>query len=434
MNFRLTLLLLILATQFSLAFAESPDHSDYQSGKAAFEAKNYEVAREHFELAEKKGGTSPELDYSLGTTYYRLGEYEKARERFLKLKPLSKWSDEATYMLGLIEQKAGEYETAERYFFEAMAAPYSVHIRQLASDSLGAMQRYEQNSRQLYKYVFVSAGFDDNVIRADDTEAVESSNEEDVYLDVYASIGSLFSGSARQGERWSLGLYSRTHADLDEFDFAMLSTEVSHHRPLFGWQASVALNPQVLFLDGQYFSTNASLYLQLTRNSGDWRYRVKEEITNISSDDDFDYLDGWRNRTRFEARHKTDSKLWQFYYEWEYNDRDDQIVSPLFRSHSPERHTLSAAYTRNIGNDYEIEFTQRYRDTRYKDRNIENINNALQTLRREEERLTSSVRLNRLLGKTSKLYLKYRYLDNDSNLARSRYESNEATLGIEAFL
>ncbi len=423
----------LAACYLATAVAQATQGDAFELGKKFFKEGNYEKARQYFEQAESEGESAPALDNNLGSTYYKLGLYEKARERFLKLKALPEWHDLAVYNLGLIEQKTGQYENARRYFFEALSAPSSEEIRYLAADSYDKLENYFQSSQKMYRLVSAAAGYDDNVFRADVTEAVESSNKEDFYLDVYGSLGAIWSGTARQGNRWNLGLYSRSYADLSEYDFAQLAGELSHHRTLAGVIWQLALKPEVLFLDGKYFATYGISHLQLTETVGQWRYRLKTEFAQVSTASEYDYLDGLRAKARLDAKGRADNNRWYAYYQWEYNDRDDQQLGGEFTSHCPERHTLSVDNSREVSPVFEIDLRYQFRDTRYRDANRELVAGNVQVVRREEDRSQSSVRFNYLAGKNATYFLKYRYLDNESNIASKNYESNEISIGVDAY-
>lgn len=436
MNNILTILCSLLWVFPVLAVAD--DAAAYRKGLTAFKNGNYPAALQHFQKAELAGMSSVTLHYNLGATHFRLGNYQESRTRFNGIRKDKKWGALAEYNLGLIAERESDLTVAAHHYRQAYDKANSEKVRQLAQTRLNAISGSTAVPRSGDWSAFLSAalGNDDNPALEQDTLDTPDSDA-DSFVETIGNLSTYLRGNRRDGLRLSGGFYSREYSEFSQFSVSGVDLGLLLDDQTTNWQFLRGIRGANFWLDGNQYSTGGNLIAQAIQRNRGVRWNIKNDLGFIQGGSDFDFIDGIRNRLSLELFKRQSDGEWRIGYRNEYNDRDDLAgVDNQFFGYSPMRHSVYGQLRRSLGERWSLQARVEYRRSQYPDSNREiDVETTLMTeTRRDEDRTDLSTLLRYSPNKVLSIFAEYRYSNNDSNLDRFAYKSNQVMLGLDAIL
>lgn len=407
--------------------------SSYKQGIAAFKTGQFETALNRFEEAEKQGMQAATLHYNLGSTYYRLNRFADSARHFNKIRDDGKWGALAEYNLGLIAERQNDDLLALQHYRQAYRKADTERVTALSEAKIQALSGEVKATPSTWStYISAARGYDDNpaLTGIEDTSADESS---DSFIEALGVVSGYLTGDRREGTRLSGGFYSRTYDDAHQFNVAGLYAGAFRDQQVGDWHRALGLSLDNYWLDGSQYTTGIGLSARAQRSLSIGSLDLHNQLNYIKGDGAFEYLDGIRNRLTVSWIGGSTEQRWKIGYTNEYNNRDDFDSAPVFQSYSPVRHSIFGQLTSKFTQRFSTTTRLEYRNSRYQDDDVVlDENNDAISSRRDEDRLEGSFMARYELNRTFGAFAEYRYTDNDSNLTRYVYESNQFMVGIDA--
>ncbi|MFU8816870.1 MAG: hypothetical protein ACNA7W_16100 [Pseudomonadales bacterium] len=428
------LLILLLSAAGGNVQASAGDDA-YAAGLAAARAGALEDAAAHFAAAQRAGMNTPALTYNIGVVSFKQNRLEDAAAAFQALTSDDHWRALAHYNLGLTEERRGNLEVAQSHFRQARDMADQPKLRALAERKLLARQVEAlpgfQAQPRWHGIASIGAGYDDNVLLADDQLLDTVSDEADQFGEILAAARRPL-GGVGSGLTLDVSAYYRFHADLDDFDFGSLSAGLMWRQPVGDWFFSTGVTGAAQFVGGDSYANVASHRLQFERRSGALLWRARNDFSYLSGASEYDFITGWRNRAQLQVSNRLEAGQLRLGYEFEANDRDDLEAGELFSSYSPRRHRLYAGAGFDFGPRFGIDVQGAVARSDYQDSNrfLDGDGN-LQEIARDQDVLSLQVRLDYRLTDRWRLWSEYQHTNSDSDLLRYDYVSNAYQLGLE---
>ena len=429
---RLNLLFCVVMLLFS-SVCWSASHESFTEGLRAAKTGDYSAALTHFTDAENSGMDSPVLRFNLGVVHYKLGKYGQAKTYFAQIISDAKWGALAEYNLGLLSEKIGQDQQARTHYRQAAKQATTPKLRQLANAKVASQpDRNTDLDDSWIAYTSVAAGFDDNVLLADDALLTAISNEEDYFLDLVGAGSRFVKGDYADGWRVDLTGYYRAYSDLDEFDFGMVSAGTVYNRLVDDWHVQAGFKADMQFTGGDAFTSGGTFRLRAYHKFGEIGLRLTNDFGLIEGADDYDYLSGTQNRTSLELIRSLDRTRMRIGYQLNLDDRDDLGLTNEFFSYSATRHGVFAAIEQSFSNALSAEVRVNFRTSEYDDDNIEvEFDSSVTQRTRDEDRVSGNVRVAYRLSDRWNVFGEFQYIDNDANFDRYNYDSSVFMMGIE---
>jgi hypothetical protein len=407
--------------------------SFYQQGIAAFKTGQFETALNRFEEAEKEGMQTATLHYNLGSTYYRLNRFADSARHFKQIRDDGKWGALAEYNLGLIAERQNDNLQALQHYRQAYRKADTERVTALSAAKIQALTGEAKAGLAAWSgYVSAARGYDDNpaLTGVEDTAADESS---DSFIEALGVVSGYLTGDRREGTRLSGGFYSRTYDDAHQFNVAGLYAGAFRDQQVGDWHTALGLSLDNYWLDGNQYTTGIGLVAHAQRPLTVGNLDVRNQLSYIKGDGAFEYLDGIRNRLTVSWIGGSAEQRWKLGYIQEVNNRKDFDDAPTFQSYSPVQHSVFGQLTSKFTQRFSTTARLEYRNSRYQDDDVvlDENDNAI-SARRNEDRLEGSLMGRYELNRTFGAFAEYRYTDNDSNINRYVYESNQFMVGIDA--
>lgn len=205
--------------------------SSQQAGIDAYEAGDYQQAREHFERAREAGDVSDSLMYNLAVTYYRLGDLERADALFARLQQ-SRHRALATYNRGLVALAGENHATARQWFYDVLSLNPPDALRNLAESQLERLSgKPAGRFHEVTTRVVAGAGYDSNVGRA---PSAAPSGRGSQFADLW--VESELAPLASRGLVWQVDAYGRRFGSATGFDQMFFQQGIGWRQPLEqGW-------------------------------------------------------------------------------------------------------------------------------------------------------------------------------------------------------
>jgi len=273
-----------------------------------------------------------------------------------------------------------------------------------------------------------SIGNDDNLTLDDDTSAVPSEVDDD-YLELLASASRYISGVRNDGFRVNGTLFTRNYDSVSAFDFTLLGAGIGYDKTFSNWKTRFDAGYDYITFGSETYQEVAKLGIEGRRRlSKKTELRLRYEANFIDAGKDFTNLDGTRQYVRAETRIKQGKNRYRLSYTYETNARDDRRTATTFSSASPNRHIIRANARIPFAGKWQAEIDARYRVSKYRDRNVFS-DSSTQT--RKDDRFRSRLGLEYNLTKETKLFGRYDYLDNDSNIDSRSYDRDLISIGAQ---
>ena len=276
--------------------------------------------------------------------------------------------------------------------------------------------------------VSAAIGYDDNLRQEDNTSAV-ASGLDDNYLEVLGSAGRYVSGVRNDGVRIYGNLFSRQYQSEGDFDFTQLGVGAGYDKTLSDWKARFDAGYDYVTYSGETYQRVTKLRAEgrnrLTKNT---QLRLRYEFQYIDAGENYNNLEGTRQYVRAETRIKQGKNRYRLSYTYQTNDREDSRTATTFSSDSPNRHILRAGARIPFSSTWKGEIEARYRKSKYRD---PDVLSGGQTITREDDRFRARLGLEYKSGDKTKLFARYDYYDNDSNIDEQIYERNLYSVGVK---
>jgi len=273
-----------------------------------------------------------------------------------------------------------------------------------------------------------SIGHDDNLTLEDDSSAT-ASEQDDEYLQILGAASRYLTGVRNDGLRVNGTLFTRQYDSESDFSFSLLGVGVGYDKTFSDWKTRFDAGYDYIEFGSETYQKVTKLGVEGRRRmTSNTELRLRYEANFIDAGEDFSNLDGTRQYVRAETRIKHGSNRYRLSYTFQTNDRDDRRTATTFSSASPNRHILRANARIPFNSKWSGEIDARYRMSRYRDKNLFSDGS---TETREDDRLRTRLGINYKLTDKTKLFGRYDYYDNDSNIDARSYERNLYSVGAQ---
>ncbi|UCE88424.1 MAG: tetratricopeptide repeat protein [Pseudomonadota bacterium] len=399
----------------------------FEQGVAAFRQRDYDRARQYFELALDAGMTDAALHYNLGVTYYKLGEYELAGQHFLVAGGDPQWAPLAFYNSGLVANKQGNEEAARRWFERALTVAQDTRLQAMAATMLDRLGGARPASRW-NGFAMVNLGYDDNVALSADGEVIVGTGEADQFAELYGQANWEASGKLK-GLGAYAGLYLLKYKDLDDFDIADLNLAANWGTPVANWYATVEGRFEYLWQGGTSVQRILTLAAESYPTTGVLQpLLLGYELSRIDDEDPaYAPLNGWRHRVLAQYRQQVQRWRLRYGYLFEYNDRQDLDLGTDFFSESPVRNALRVRAALPLPGNWQTSARLEYRrsDFRDPDRRADGTEAT-----RRDNRWDFTLDLTWIFTRPWELGISYNRTDNSSNFDEFDYTRNLYFIGV----
>jgi len=404
--------LVLLIGAASAAVAATDD--DWEAGRTAYAAGDYESALVFFQTAHAAGLDSPAVHYNIAVTQFRLGRYQDAGRTFeLIAQRFPKMRGLAEYNLGLVALRLAEEDRAVAHFRRAyQLSSANPKLRALASQQLGSAAPRSRPTPVWSGVVGLRAGNDDNVTLRDEAGLPMGTTTDSPLVDGFVAVSGPW--QANGGLRLEATAYVVRYADATDFDqYEIQGGAIYEWRP-GDWRIQLGVHASAGGLGGESFDRKAGMRARLTwslTEPSDLDLRLQYDNVD-EADAIFAGMAGSRQRVDVRYRWHRDDHRVNLSYWVETNDRQDPGVSPRRSRFGIEYRNLPA---RGVGFEAGIDL----RNSDYDD---------LSTPRGEELK-TFSGALTYAFRTRWRLRLELLHSNNDSTDEGFTYDRNRVTLG-----
>ena len=397
---------------FSSSAMASPE-TDFKQGFNSFQAEDYSAAIRLFESAKKQGMKSVALYYNLASSYYKMADYATAKIYFKRVTQSEKMKDLAEYNLGLIALRENNHNEANKYFTSIALSSKDTKLMGLAKKQLSNIRTTEKPWKV---YLSANMGYDDNITASPSGTVLGLS---DTFYDLFTSFDTVVAGKRKAGWIADASYFRIDFSDTNSSDEYQYAFGIRKEHRLGSWDSRLHFTlSQSNFGDTDYQTILKLNARGIKKISKEDRLYLSYRYEDIQSDSTiYDYLEGWRQRTRIEYRNFTSKHIKELYYELELNDRGYLVATTYAYDYSPTRHTVHGKYTYLQSNVWHWSGDLSYRMSDFP---------ASASFDRDDDRLRFSLSANYRINKTLKLITKLRYTDNKSTV--DQYDYNKVIL------
>lgn len=415
---RCALLIIMVSLPLKQLFATAQD--DFRAGLQAYKAKQFTRAIQSFERARQQGMHSSALYYNLAVSYFQTADYDQASNYFNKTRQDSKLKHLSEYNLGLVAVKQNRRKTALKYFKSVARNASQKNLVTLANYQIAQLE--EVKIKRVMAFFQLEYGHDDNVTTATNETATKLGSD---YRDLYVYGAVRLAG----GKHHDLSLdgyildtqYSATRVYDIQFRSLRLSQAFTlgkwFHRAGISYISTMLGENNVAFQDTLLYELNSKASV-----SGESELRLRYRFYDIDSQAPYTELTGTKQRLRVEYRWLPKPDKLRLLYEYETNQRSETATTP--GSYSPTRHTLRAAYTYALTDNWSATADFSYRLSDFPAGATDPV--------RQDRRSKTDFELAYHLSKSWFLTAEYSYTNNASNLAAYEYQRRLTSLSINA--
>lgn len=414
MNFRLIRIATLSVLLASSSLAAATIAEDWEAGKQAFSAGDYESAIVFFETARDAGLDGPAVHYNIAVVQFKLERFTAAQYTFETIaRRFPKMRGLAEYNLGLVARRLGENNKAREHFLSAYElSPDNREIRVLASRQLRGIQPEVRTASRWTGAFGARAGHDDNVALLDEAGLPAGTTTDSPMLDLFG----MFRGplNTRNGFRAEGSAYLVKYLDANDFDQAEFRGKAFYEWRPSDWRVQFGIHAAAGMVGGDAFDrkvgTNARVVRYLGDSSAiDLRYTY-DDVSEAESV--FAGVAG--SRQQFDTRYRWygNGHQIQLRYLFESNDRLDPGASP-----DRNRFAFDYRYRPESGLGYEAGVD--LRSSEYDEVAIP----------RTEDLLTLRAALTYMFRNDWLFLVDYRNAENDSSDPTFSYDRGQFTLG-----
>lgn len=411
-KYLLSVLILLFSSEL-LASAES----DYKMGVEAYKVGDTAAAINYFETARKQGMDSLALQYNLASSYYRAGQYAEAKMYFKQLQQSEEMRDLSGYHLGLIAISERDGTLARQHFNAVVSSGKDKKLVALSEKHLNTLRKKQARWKS---HVSLNLGHDDNISSVSGDSVLDRA---DTFYQLFASADLLIAGGRRDGWMADASLYGIEFSETDSNDEYHFSLGLKKAMQFKDWDSSAKLSLSKSTYGGDDFQSITKLDINARKPiSKSERLYLRYRAEDIKSDNAlYDYLEGTRQRGKFEYRNYSQNNIKQLYYELELNDRGELVTLTDSYDYSPTRHTIRGKYTHIINKKWWLIGDLSYRLSDFP---------ASLTTEREDKQWKLGLSADYHINKTLKLISNYQYIDNASTLDQYNYDKSIIKIGL----
>jgi tetratricopeptide (TPR) repeat protein len=399
--------------------ANADEATDFELGKKAFNNGQYLQALDYFNLSMESGNKTISLTYNIAVTYYKLEQYEESQKYFNKIINNKKMTALVEYNLGLIELKLNNEVNAITLFKKVHKKTKNSKLKSLAKKQLHQLdiKISEKTNRRLKSRVAVIAGHTDNVSNISTGTA---SGKADNFKLVAAKIEGAFSNSFDQGISAKIRYFSQRYSVEKQFDFNEVEGKISYNFIIGTYKNNISLFTKQSELSQKPYQTISGVEGKFKNNLSTKDYLTfRFRYDDISDDSQiYTYLAGSRVRARVDYQLISKNMLNRFWYQFESNDRDDELIK---YSYSPQRHLFRYKYQLRFSTHWKLRAAVEYRKSFYPDK---------PTIKREDDRYRFITTLEYKFNKAWDIQGVYEYRDNQSTSIRYAYKRNVSLVNL----
>jgi len=400
-----------------------------QEGIHDFGAGAFREALEEFLQARRLGLSSPALRYDLGATYYKLGRDAEAAAEFKSLLSDPKFGDFARYNLGLTLLRAGHKREARRYFSQVAEQAHDTRLQELASAELHEARPRGPHGWQ--GFVEADGGYDDNVLLASNETLLTVPKAGSAMYSVMAGGGGWLTGGRDRGLRLTGSLYDVQYPDQRAFNLLLAQAGPEYLLPAGSWDLRAGAFGARINLGPGELETYGSLNLRGEHPLAGGTLRLNYHLERVTGGPGYGYLSGWQNQFGVRTSWQPGRAEILFGYSLTLNHRQDLRTATEFFSVSPLRNQLEtqlswAATPRSTFYVHGLYWWSLYRDP-----NVFLQAGVLQEQKRSDNGYVTE--LGWVCRVTSKVNITAEYArrNNDSNIRRYGYTSNQVSLSLQ---
>lgn len=412
------------------AHAAEPGRAEFESGVALYRTGNHQQALAAFLEARRQGLDIPNLHFNLGLSYYRQARYPEARGAFERLRQFPGYAGIADFHLGLVAARQGDRTRAAALWRGVASTAPETALRDRAQVAMGRLDT-EPAATAATAYVLAAAGRDTNPALVDDGVQPAGENESSS-LELFGAFDYPLAAPSAAVTILRGGAYARTYARDNGLDQHGVFAGVSREHAAGPRRRSFFVDAASSYLDGERFANTFSAGGQTSparRGSG---LTLRGQLGRIATAEPYGYLDGWRLRGDAELGGRAGPARLYAGYQFEFNEREDMVSGDEFFSHSPLRHRLALSLDHPVAARWWLQWSLRYRHSRYRDPNrFTDSGGTLREERRVEDLAQAGVQARRRISAVFSALLEYQYSRNTSAMDVFDYDRHLALIGVE---
>jgi len=407
--------LFVAACLSAAAHAQTPSDA-FAAGRAAFEQADYMRALAYFENARDAGIDGPAVHFNIAVCLYRLEDYPEAADAFRHLADTYPAMRElALYNLGLVRLRQGRDTEARDLFAGVRDESADETLVALAGEALRRLTPATPVSAPSVwiSFLDVGLGYDDNVALIDEASLPATQSAESAFTE-FLGVLTGPRGTA-SGFRFDGTLYAVRHNDTPEYDQAALRAAGLYQWTAGQWRLETGPHLNYSTLNGHGFEQSLGIDLTARRRlSGTLRLSLRALHDEVEgADSTFAYLDGTRQRLSAWLDLYASTGWLSAGLDLERNDREAAGVSPT-------RNRIWVGYRHTAAMRWTAEAQLALRLSNYDDL----------TIPREEDLVDITVGYMRRFDRGWELGGRYRWSDNDTDVAPYAYSRSRLSLEV----
>ncbi|ULQ45360.1 outer membrane beta-barrel protein [Flagellatimonas centrodinii] len=418
----------LLGLWIGLAAAQTPGQASFLQGIEAYRSGDYGAALDAFRTAVAAGHQDPNLQFNLGLTHFQLGQWQAAQACFETLAARPAYAAVARYHLALLAARAGHTAAAVDHLQATERLANHPAIRARARAALQRLRSDGDAPAARQYYLYLGSGHDGNPSLISDSVDPDGVTEGRHYAEAFGVV------------QWPLGkerdlrssLFARNYPGSDRNDQLGAQVTLRWHDGNGRWQGHQALGLETTQLDHRFMQYLLHVEGVRGRQLGAQRLDLRAQVSGISATGAFQLLSGWRLRTGLQLSRPLGSARGELDLSVAFNERRDLWLGPQFFSQSPVRGEVRFGLAHGTPRALFLQWTLRYRHSHYRHQNRQfDTDGLLQTERRQDDLLSTGLRLRRQLKPSVSLLADYRYDDNASTVPLFDYARSTVSVGIE---
>lgn len=397
-----------------------PNRTDtLQSGIESYRNGDFHTARSAFEAALAASPDDPVVTFNLALTRYRLGDYAAAQAGFRQLRSQPDMRAIADYHLGLIAAQTGDLPTARALLGSVAAEPD--RIGDLARAALGRVAPHRAPKR-IRAYVMAGLGYDTNRTRLARSVELSGRDPEAAYSDLVAEALAPLPWRGEYDLRATL--FRRDYETDDALDQSALQLSLRKTWRPAEWRLGAALETESILLRDMSLVQSTGVGLEAEHGLGPGILRLRYQPAHVQAEDDFDYLDGPRQRAMLAHDSVLAGMSVRLGWEYEQSDQADDLEADIVYGQAPHRHGPFVRLSRTLRPGLQATARAGLRNSRY------DSDDGLMP-DREDDLLQLGLALRLTIPGNVTLLVEYRFQDNQSNAPDYDYDRTTVLAGLE---
>lgn len=360
--------------------------SQFEQGRDAFKAGNYEQALQHFNLAWGEGNNTATLSYNRAVTYYKLGQLEPAKSAFSSLLVNSKWVHLARYNLGRIAEQEGHFQKAYIWYSKVDDRANNAKLQRLAKARAEALEQYAAARYQSAppqpktSALLLSLGYahDDNATGLAEELSSLSSDAADTYLRTFGYGHKYISGQKNQGVKLYGLAQMRRFQKFNSFDTTVLGIGTTYETQIDNVDWDFGARVTNISTSVGPLANKFSFLTGAAKKLGPGRLQANYQSSYYAADDVYAHLDGWQHQAKLTWQQKFRRIVVAPTLAWETNRRGDKQLEAndsrgeRYYSYSPTTLGLHANIRWELNTKWRLYSKLGWSNATYREENIHN--------------------------------------------------------------